>query len=126
MASILLGLAFWSAASVNLVVSSYLLTLAIASLLPERKRTNNATRPLTRFAVIVPAHNEEALLPGLLGSLSSQSYPPESVHCNSYRRQLQRSDSFGGSPRRRHGLRKTCSGSCWKRPGTALAVRPDS
>lgn len=72
----LLAAVFWLAASFSLIISFYLFTLAIASLLP-MKRTSNATESSTRFAVIIPAHNEEALLPGLLRSLSLQNYPSE-------------------------------------------------
>jgi 1,2-diacylglycerol 3-beta-glucosyltransferase len=50
--------------------------LAVASLFPKTKRTIDPARKATNFAVVVPAHNEESLLPALLASLSSQAYPP--------------------------------------------------
>ena len=62
--------------------SAYLATLAGLALLPKRKPATQAHGPATRFAVVVPAHNEEALLPRLLESLSAQDYPADrfSVH----------------------------------------------
>lgn len=52
----------------------YLVLLTVASLLPLRTRPP-AALPCTRFAVIVPAHNEELLLGRLLASLQQQQYP---------------------------------------------------
>ncbi len=54
--------------------SLYLAGLALLSLIPDRSRpANPATR--TRFAVIVPAHNEESRLPALLASIRDVDYP---------------------------------------------------
>jgi 1,2-diacylglycerol 3-beta-glucosyltransferase len=75
MVLLLLGMAFWAAASISLIVSSYLFTLSLASLLPAKRRISNVCGPMTRFSVVIPAHNEEVLLPALLRSLSSQIYP---------------------------------------------------
>lgn len=58
----------------------YLLFLTIAA--AAAPRTRGAARkagehPASRFAILVPAHNEERLLPELLTSLRAQDYPPD-------------------------------------------------
>ena len=49
----------------SMYVAYWLLLLVAHFLLPETK-PRGEYEPRTRFAVIVPAHNEEALLPALL------------------------------------------------------------
>jgi cellulose synthase/poly-beta-1,6-N-acetylglucosamine synthase-like glycosyltransferase len=60
--------------------SSYLAALAAAAFI--RPRPAGRTPGRTRFAVIVPAHNEEAMLTKTLRSIFAQAYPRElySVH----------------------------------------------
>lgn len=55
---------------------AYLLLLALAALAHFKRPLPAATTPpVTRFAVLVPAHNEERLLPETLASLAAQEYP---------------------------------------------------
>jgi cellulose synthase/poly-beta-1,6-N-acetylglucosamine synthase-like glycosyltransferase len=49
----------------------------LASLLPRRRRTHVV--PSHTFAILIPAHNEEATLPATLQSLAVLDYPPELV-----------------------------------------------
>ena len=58
------------------VIYSFLL---IGTALIRGPRELPIVSPKTRFSVIVPAHNEELLLPGLLDSLSEQNYPDHLV-----------------------------------------------
>jgi hypothetical protein len=53
----------------------YLLALTLASPFFRRKAPTRDGAPKTRFAVIVPAHNEEEMLPATLASLDAQAYP---------------------------------------------------
>lgn len=55
--------------------SFYLLILTIAALVKRSAGTTPSKPASTRFAVLVPAHNEERLLPRLLESLRRQDYP---------------------------------------------------
>ncbi len=52
---------------------TYLLVLALASF--RRAQPATATGARWRLAVVVPAHNEEALIARCLASLSDQTYP---------------------------------------------------
>src|SRR5262245_11617787 len=57
------------------VMVAYLDILSLAAVLWQR-----APRPVDprfRFAVLIPAHNEELLLPRLLRSLAALQYPPD-------------------------------------------------
>jgi cellulose synthase/poly-beta-1,6-N-acetylglucosamine synthase-like glycosyltransferase len=57
----------------------YLLFLTLAAVTAPRARKSagkSPGEPSARFAVLVPAHNEERLLPELLASLRAQDYPP--------------------------------------------------
>ena len=55
----------------------YLMVLTLAALIAHRKGfpAQSFIGPKTRFAVMVPAHNEERLLPRLLFSLTQMAYP---------------------------------------------------
>lgn len=54
------------------------LVFAVASLpFLRRPRTDRGEAPVTRFVVIVPAHNEELLIDGLVRSVLASDYPPE-------------------------------------------------
>ena len=57
-----------------LLLAAYLVGLTLAALLGRRKRppASTATR---RFAILVPAHNEEALIRRLLENLQQLDYP---------------------------------------------------
>ena len=54
--------------------ASYLLLLLIASLIPAKGLIRQGNQK-TRFAIIIPAHNEEMFLGRLLSSIASQEYP---------------------------------------------------
>lgn len=68
-------LAVLIAAQVLLV--GYLLFLTVSAVLA-RPRELSATTRIRRFAVLVPAHNEEAVIARLLSSLRGLDYPAES------------------------------------------------
>jgi cellulose synthase/poly-beta-1,6-N-acetylglucosamine synthase-like glycosyltransferase len=57
----------------------YLTTLSIASLFQRSSQATGGGTPDTRFAMLIPAHNEEAVLGTLLASLRQLDYPPELV-----------------------------------------------
>ena len=57
-----------------LLAGLYLLLLTLAGLF-NRPAGETVLAPHTRFAVLVPAHNEELLLPDMLGSLGNVDYP---------------------------------------------------
>jgi cellulose synthase/poly-beta-1,6-N-acetylglucosamine synthase-like glycosyltransferase len=56
----------------------YLVLLTVAGLF-YRKKSLNGIEPRTRFAALVPAHNEEKLLPKLLKTIGGADYPKELV-----------------------------------------------
>lgn len=63
-----------------LAVNGYLLALALAATVGRRRqRTPHPSRPLPVVAVLVPAHDEEVVLPATLRSLSAVNYPPDRV-----------------------------------------------
>src|SRR5262249_61331498 len=66
------SIAFW----VTAVYPAYLVLLGMAALLARRERLP-ARRVRHRFGVVVPAHDEEAVLPLLLESLNRLAYPKE-------------------------------------------------
>jgi 1,2-diacylglycerol 3-beta-glucosyltransferase len=76
MAELFIHSVLWVALSINALASGYLLILALMSLLPWQRRTS-VTTSVSRLAIVVPAHNEEILLPKLLESLRAQEYPPD-------------------------------------------------
>jgi len=55
-------------------LTAYLAILTLFAWKAERK-TDLLEDPSTRFLILIPAHNEERLLPNLLESLRSQQYP---------------------------------------------------
>lgn len=59
---------------VLLLPVGYLLILMLAALWP-RKALLYPDKPHTRFAVLIPAHNEEQWLPDNLAALKAQNYP---------------------------------------------------
>jgi 1,2-diacylglycerol 3-beta-glucosyltransferase len=54
----------------------YLLILSAAALAQRPQSHLSASEPTTRFALLIPAHNEEAVLDTLLASLRALDYPP--------------------------------------------------
>jgi 1,2-diacylglycerol 3-beta-glucosyltransferase len=54
---------------------SYLLLLTVAALLASRHTKLSQKGPTHRFLILVPAHNEERLLPSLLANLHQLDYP---------------------------------------------------
>lgn len=69
-------------AAVTLLVLATAVSLAylvptFAGLLPGRARVSS--EPTHRFAILIPAHNEESTLPVTLDSLARLDYPPELV-----------------------------------------------
>ena len=72
------GMLWWTLACVLTILSAlaaYQWTLALAALLPWRRRGVNASGEPARFVVIVPAHNEETTLAPTLRSLAAVEYP---------------------------------------------------
>ena len=58
--------------------AAYVLALT-ALAFPYRRGTRPQAQSLLRFAVVIPAHDEEALLPSLLESLGAADYPRDHV-----------------------------------------------
>jgi cellulose synthase/poly-beta-1,6-N-acetylglucosamine synthase-like glycosyltransferase len=65
---------FWISGGLLLVVMAYLWFLAALSLLPKKKYDNPA-KPQTRFAILIPAHNEAAVIGATLESSEKLDYP---------------------------------------------------
>jgi cellulose synthase/poly-beta-1,6-N-acetylglucosamine synthase-like glycosyltransferase len=78
MTLVLAGVAVVSTAVAGglLLISLYLVVLAVASLVARRQAPPPGGYS-RRFAILVPAHNEEGLLGRLLANLNALSYPPE-------------------------------------------------
>ena len=58
-----------------LLVFCYLFFLSAVSFLPEEKKQR--LDPLTRFAIIIPAHDEAELIGSTLDALGAVDYPQE-------------------------------------------------
>lgn len=58
----------------------YLLLLTAASRNAPRGKFSQRETPRFRFLILIPAHNEERLLPDLLSSLEKQDYPKDLFH----------------------------------------------
>jgi cellulose synthase/poly-beta-1,6-N-acetylglucosamine synthase-like glycosyltransferase len=65
---------FWISGGVLLAVMAYLWFLAAVSLLPPKKH-GNPRNPQTRFAILIPAHNEAAVIEATLESAEKLDYP---------------------------------------------------
>ncbi|MEI7643587.1 MAG: glycosyltransferase family 2 protein [Chloroflexales bacterium] len=74
--AILTGLLITGELLLALIVG-YLLLLTVAALAAKRRTPPRQGEPTIRFIIMVPAHNEERLLPQLLESLSQVDYPRE-------------------------------------------------
>ena len=59
------------------LLAGYLGLLTVAALFAPRKTRAASQPPRTRFLILIPAHNEEVLLPGLLASLAQMDYPAD-------------------------------------------------
>lgn len=55
----------------------YLVLLTVASLWAEQQTKLPSVQPTKKFAILIPAHNEERLLPVLLDSLDHLDYPAQ-------------------------------------------------
>ncbi len=75
--AIVVDILFWLTALPLAATTAYLLLLTAAALAARRHTPARSARPDRRFAILVPAHNEERLLPGLLASLAHLDYPRE-------------------------------------------------
>ena len=53
---------------------------AIVALLPRRVRPSVSTAARSRFAVVIPAHNEECVLATTLASIEQAGYPHDRIH----------------------------------------------
>jgi cellulose synthase/poly-beta-1,6-N-acetylglucosamine synthase-like glycosyltransferase len=65
---------FWVIGGVLAVLTAYLYLLAFLSLVPERKAASPRD-PRTRFAILIPAHNEAKVIKNPLESMKSVDYP---------------------------------------------------
>src|SRR5581483_6767435 len=78
----ILQFALYVIQSILALMVGYLLLLTGAAWFARRRTVGTEQRPDQRFAILVPAHNEERLLPSLLESLAALEYPASlfSVH----------------------------------------------
>jgi 1,2-diacylglycerol 3-beta-glucosyltransferase len=58
------------------LMTAYLLVLAVAAYFGRRRPFVLSESPKRRFAILIPAHNEEALIGRLLDNLARLDYPP--------------------------------------------------
>lgn len=63
----------------SLVVAYYLALAVVGLVLPARRENRPEASPVTRFAIIVPAHNEEEAIRTTIESCQALDYPPELV-----------------------------------------------
>jgi 1,2-diacylglycerol 3-beta-glucosyltransferase len=66
----------WIIGSGLAILMGYLLILTLAAILARRTTDLRGSTPNTRFLFLIPAHDEEQLLPGLLENLRQLDYPP--------------------------------------------------
>ena len=74
---LLFSIAFWAAGFVLAAPMIYLLFLTMTAILQHGKQEDLTPDQHHRFIFLVPAHNEEKLLPNLLNSLNALDYPAE-------------------------------------------------
>jgi len=65
---------FWLFLVVQVTVSGYLVVLTACAYLPRKRLSARQNHRAHRLSVVIPAHNEEALLPRLLTCLQRQTY----------------------------------------------------
>ena len=75
---ILLAVGYWLVAGALAMMTGYLLLLTVVAWFAPTK-TKLTETPRHSFAIAIPAHNEELLLPHLLHSLARLDYPPERI-----------------------------------------------
>ena len=73
---IIATIVFTVAAVAALIGSGYLLLLSLASFF-YRQKNQEKTEAITHFAILVPAHDEEPLIPGLFDSFRALEYPKD-------------------------------------------------
>jgi 1,2-diacylglycerol 3-beta-glucosyltransferase len=78
----LLSIGAVALAALIAAMAAYLLLLTIAACFGQPSTPARQGQPTSRFVIMVPAHNEEKLLPLLMASLNGLDYPAElySVH----------------------------------------------
>ena len=69
-----IDLLFWVLGGVFIVAIGYLYFLAILSLIPQKNR-RRSQEPTTKFAIIIPAHNEVTVIKNTLESIRRLNYP---------------------------------------------------
>lgn len=69
-----IDLLFWVLGGVFIVAIGYLYFLAILSLIPQKNR-RRSQEPTTKFAIIIPAHNEVKVIKNTLESIRRLNYP---------------------------------------------------
>ncbi len=72
-----LHIGLWVVGGLLTLMIGYLLVLTVAAAWAAKQTPRPAAGPTHRFALLVPAHNEEKLLPALLGNIAQLNYPPE-------------------------------------------------
>lgn len=77
-----LQIILWLVGSLLAMMVGHLLLLTAAAWMAPKETPVPSLKPRHRFAILVPAHNEEKLLPALLASLSQLHYPRQlfSIH----------------------------------------------
>lgn len=73
--SFLLSMILWLGGGILTLWIGYLALLTVASWLATKQTVLPSNGPTQRFAILVPAHNEEKLLPVLLANLEQLDYP---------------------------------------------------
>jgi cellulose synthase/poly-beta-1,6-N-acetylglucosamine synthase-like glycosyltransferase len=77
MASIVFEALLLTLAGTLMLLAGYWALLTVAAACGPRRTLLPPGRPSTRFAILVPAHDEEQMLPELLASLAALDYPSE-------------------------------------------------
>jgi cellulose synthase/poly-beta-1,6-N-acetylglucosamine synthase-like glycosyltransferase len=99
--------------------SSYLLVLTIGAFLPRRRLRDAPAEGKARLAVVIPAHDEELLLPHLLAALRAQTY--DSAHFTVHVLADNCSDGTAAVARRSGALTHERSDPCHPGKGQAIA-----
>src|SRR4051812_26047971 len=74
-----LALVSLALAAPAVAATAYLSVLCLIACLPKRQRTAAPTGQTLRFAVVIPAHNEESGLPATLAGCRILNYPTAAV-----------------------------------------------
>ena len=111
----------WVLVATNIAVMPYFLLLlgtAAAALLARRKPVP-AGEPVSRFLVVIPAHDEEVGIAATVASCRAADYPESLVQRPRHRRQLHRPDSIGRQRTPGHG---SSSGSTTAKKSKGYAI----